>query len=203
MRRRSQGRISRDRHLPRRAPRLPALWRRTRRVPVEDIVLLFAAPWARPLAADLAVQVPCRSLILESAYTNSQDMARLYMPFMFDWRPSVPYDNLGGIGKIPVPLLVIHGEDDESSPWTWAAGSSAAPDPKELYIIPRPTTTAPTWWAGQGPILTAYRPSIHRKREKSVESASSRVDQSDRLRTMNRCLLFPPLKIDHIQSNTR
>lgn len=109
----------------------------TRKIPARDIVL-FGRSLGTALATGLAVQVPCRSLILESAYTNSQDMARLYMPFLFDWRPSVPYDNLGKIGQISVPLLVIHGEDDEIIPVDMGRRVfAAAPDPKELYLIPR------------------------------------------------------------------
>jgi len=109
----------------------------TRKIPARDIVL-FGRSLGTALATDLAVQVPCRSLILESAYTSSQDMARLYLPFLFDWRPSVPYDNLGKIGQISVPLLVIHGEDDEIIPVDMGRRVfAAAPDPKELYLIPQ------------------------------------------------------------------
>ena len=86
---------------------------------------------------DLAVKEPCRALILESAFTNSQDMARLYAPFLFDWRPRVPYDNLGKIDKIRVPMLIIHGENDEIIPVDMSRRLfAAAPEPKELYIIP-------------------------------------------------------------------
>ena len=35
---------------------------------------------------------------------------------MFDWRPRVPYDNLGKIDKIKAPLLIIHGSEDEIIP---------------------------------------------------------------------------------------
>ena len=89
------------------------------------------------LATDIALQGPSRALILESAFTNSQEMARLYAPFLPDWRPKVPYDNLGKIGKVPVPVLIIHGSHDEIIPVDMARRVfEAAPDPKELYIIP-------------------------------------------------------------------
>lgn len=109
----------------------------TRKIPARNIVL-FGRSLGTALATDLAVKNPCRSLILESAYTNSQDMARLYLPFFFDWRPRVPYDNIGKIGQIKVPLLVIHGEDDEIIPVDMGRRVfAAAPEPKKLYIIPR------------------------------------------------------------------
>lgn len=108
----------------------------TRAVPGEDIVL-FGRSLGTSLATDLAGKVPCRCLILESAFTNSSDMARLYLPFMFDWRPKVPYDNLGKIDKLKVPVLIIHGEHDEIIPVDMSRRLyAAALPPKELYIIP-------------------------------------------------------------------
>jgi hypothetical protein len=108
----------------------------SRGVPGQEIIL-FGRSLGTALAVDLAVKEPCRALILESAFTNSQDMARLYAPFLFDWRPRVPYDNLGKIDKIRVPMLIIHGENDEIIPVDMSRRLfAAAPEPKELYIIP-------------------------------------------------------------------
>jgi fermentation-respiration switch protein FrsA (DUF1100 family) len=107
----------------------------TRGVPPGDLTL-FGRSLGSALATDLAVQVPCRSLILESAFTNSSEMAKLFAPFMFDWRPRVPYDNLGKIDKLKVPLLLIHGDQDEIIPVEMGRRLyAAAPEPKELYII--------------------------------------------------------------------
>jgi hypothetical protein len=108
----------------------------TRGVPAGDIVL-FGRSLGTALATDLAVRLPSRGLIIESAFTNSSDMAKLYLPFMFDWRPSIPYDNLGKIDKIKVPLLIIHGAEDEIIPVEMSRRLFAkARAPKELYIIP-------------------------------------------------------------------
>jgi fermentation-respiration switch protein FrsA (DUF1100 family) len=108
----------------------------SRKVPASDLVL-FGRSLGTALATDLAVRVPCRSLIIESAFTNSSDMAKLFAPFMFDWRPSIPYDNLGKVDKLKVPLLIIHGADDEIIPVAMGRRLyAAARDPKELYIIP-------------------------------------------------------------------
>lgn len=108
----------------------------TRQVATGEIIL-FGRSLGTALATDLAVRVPCRSLIIESAFTNSSDMAKLFAPFMFDWRPRVPYDNLGKIAKLKVPLLIIHGDQDEIIPVEMGRRLyAAARDPKELYIIP-------------------------------------------------------------------
>jgi len=109
---------------------------RTRQTPAEQVVL-FGRSLGTALATDLATRVPCRSLILESPFTNSSDMAKLFAPFMFDWRPSIPYDNIGKIEKIKAPVLVIHGEQDEVIPVAMGRRVfAAAPEPKELYILP-------------------------------------------------------------------
>ncbi len=107
----------------------------TRAVPAPDIVL-FGRSLGTALATDLAIQKPCRSLILESAFTNSSEMAKMLAPFLFDWRPKVPYKNLGKIDKVRVPVLIIHGSDDEIIPVEMGRRLfAAANSPKDLYII--------------------------------------------------------------------
>jgi fermentation-respiration switch protein FrsA (DUF1100 family) len=131
---RSQGRISREgtfmdaagayRHLT-----------EVRAIPAADLVL-FGRSLGTALATDLAGRRPCRSLILESAFTNSSDMAKMMAPSLFDWRPRVPYDNLGKIDRVKVPVFIIHGSQDEIIPVDMGRRVfAAANDPKELYII--------------------------------------------------------------------
>ncbi len=108
----------------------------TREIPPQDLVL-FGRSLGTALATDLAVRYPCRVLILESPFTNSRDMARLYAPFLFDWRPKVPYDNVGKIGQVRIPVMVVHGTQDEVIPVDMGRRVfEAAPEPKELYLIP-------------------------------------------------------------------
>ena len=105
-------------------------------MPTGDIVL-FGRSLGTALATDIALQHPCRALILESAFTNSSEMAKLLAPILFDWRPRVPYDNLGKIDKIKAPVLVIHGDSDEIIPVDMGRRIfAAANSPKDLYIIP-------------------------------------------------------------------
>jgi hypothetical protein len=132
---RSQGRISREGTFLDAA----AAYRyaaETRSIPPQEIVL-FGRSLGSALATDLAIRNPCRGLILESAFTNSSDMAKMIIPFMFDWRPKVPYDNLGKITQVTVPVLIIHGAHDEIIPVDMGRRLfAAANSPKDLYIIP-------------------------------------------------------------------
>jgi fermentation-respiration switch protein FrsA (DUF1100 family) len=132
---RSQGRISREGTFADAA----GAWRyvaETRGIAGADIVL-FGRSLGTALATGLALDQPCRGLILESAFTNSSDMAKMLAPFLFDWRPRVPYDNLGKIDKVKAPVLIVHGSDDEIIPVDMGRRLFAAANPpKELYIIP-------------------------------------------------------------------
>ena len=108
----------------------------TRAIPPEDLIL-FGRSLGTALATDVAIQKPCRSLILESAFTNSSEMAKMLAPFLFDWRPKVPYDILGKITQLSVPVLIIHGAEDEIIPVAMGRRVfAAANSPKDLYIIP-------------------------------------------------------------------
>jgi fermentation-respiration switch protein FrsA (DUF1100 family) len=132
---RSQGRISREGTFKDTAAAYHYVTA-TRGVPAEDLVL-FGRSLGSALATDLAIKKPCRALILESAFTNSSDMAKMMAPFLFDWRPKIPYDNLGKIDKVKVPVFVIHGSHDEIIPVEMGRRvAAAANEPKELYIIP-------------------------------------------------------------------
>ena len=132
---RSQGRISREGSFLDAA----AAYRyvvETRGVPTGDVVL-FGRSLGTALATDIALKQPCRTLILESAFTNSAEMAKLLASFLFDWRPRVPYDNLGKIAQVKAPVLIIHGSDDEIIPVDMGRRVFAAANPpKDLYIIP-------------------------------------------------------------------
>jgi hypothetical protein len=158
---RSQGRISREGTFKDAA----AAYRyvaETRGIPGQEIIL-FGRSLGSALATDLAIKVPCRCLIIESPFTNSSDMAKLFAPFLFDWRPSIPYDNLGKIDKVKAPVMVIHGEQDEIIPVDMGRRVfAAAPEPKELYIIPRAHHND-TYMVGGEAYFQRLRDFIHRK----------------------------------------
>jgi fermentation-respiration switch protein FrsA (DUF1100 family) len=132
---RSQGRISREGTFADAVAAYRAVVE-TRGVPAEDVVL-FGRSLGTALATDLAAKHPCQGLILESAFTNSSEMAKMLAPFLFDWRPRIPYDNLGKIVKVKAPVLIIHGSNDEIIPVEMGRRVfAAANSPKDLYIIP-------------------------------------------------------------------
>ena len=139
----------------------------TRAIPGGEIIL-FGRSLGTALATNLAVTYPCGALILESPFTNSHDMARLYMPILpFDWRPKIPYDNIGKIGQVRVPVMIIHGANDEIIPMKMGIRVfEAAPEPKELYIIPRAYHND-TYTAGGSEYFDRFKAFIERSVRKS------------------------------------
>src|SRR3972149_6411140 len=97
----------------------------------------FTAMPGTALAPAVAVERPCLGIILESAFTSTDDVMRLYFRFLPPLPPgTIKYDSLALIGKVTVPKLVIHGEHDEIIPlWMGKRLYEAASPPKEFYLI--------------------------------------------------------------------
>ena len=84
-----------------------------------DEIILFGRSLGAAVAIEIALTRKVRSLITESAFTSTKEMARtmlLFMPFSF-FLPS-HYNNLEKITRINVPKLIIHGEEDEIVPFS-------------------------------------------------------------------------------------
>jgi fermentation-respiration switch protein FrsA (DUF1100 family) len=101
-------------------------------------IVIFGESLGAAVALELALAVPARALVLESPFTSIPDMARAVYPFLPVW-PLVRtrYDNLGKIGRLGLPLLVLHGDRDDVVPF--AQGKrlfDAAPGPKRFFAIP-------------------------------------------------------------------
>jgi fermentation-respiration switch protein FrsA (DUF1100 family) len=112
-------------------------WLREHGQPPERI-LIFGESLGSAVALDLAVSSAARALVLESPFTSIPDMARAVYPFLPVW-PLVRtrYDNLAKIGRLRVPLLVLHGDRDNVVPFAQGRRLfEAAPEPKRFYAIP-------------------------------------------------------------------
>ena len=98
--------------------------------------VIFGRSLGGAVAIDLATRVEADALIVESTFTSIHTIARLLFPLPLPALP-VEYDSLSKIGRLKLPLLVIHGERDELIPF--AEGQAlfeAAPEPKSWYPIP-------------------------------------------------------------------
>lgn len=100
-------------------------------------IVYFGRSLGAGVAVELATRHPPLGLILESPFPSIPEMARHHYPFL----PVGPllrtkYDSLAKIGRVKVPLLVLHGDRDDTVPLE--AGRKlfeAANEPKEFYTI--------------------------------------------------------------------
>ena len=97
--------------------------------------IIFGRSLGGAVAIDLATRAEAEALIVESTFASAHTMARLLFPFPLPALP-VKYDSLSKIGRLKMPLLMIHGERDELIPF--AEGQvlfEAAPEPKMWYPV--------------------------------------------------------------------
>jgi fermentation-respiration switch protein FrsA (DUF1100 family) len=70
-------------------------------------------------ALEVALNRGVKSVILESAFTSTKDMAKT-MPLSFLLTPFLPanYNNLEKVARLHIPKLIIHGDSDEVVPFS-------------------------------------------------------------------------------------
>ena len=112
-------------------------WLHERGVEDPDIVV-FGKSLGGGLACEIAQGRELKALVLESTFTSLKRVARKLFPFL---PPGVPlgevYDSISKLPSARCPVLVIHGEMDELIPVGEGFDLyAAAPEPKELYLVP-------------------------------------------------------------------
>lgn len=112
-------------------------WLHERGVEDPDIVV-FGKSLGGGLACEIAQGRELKALVLESTFTSLKRVARKLFPFL---PPGVPlgevYDSISKLPSARCPVLVIHGEMDELIPVGEGLDLyAAAPEPKELYLVP-------------------------------------------------------------------
>jgi hypothetical protein len=105
-------------------------------IPSERIVLFGRSLGASP-AIEISLKRNVRSIIIESAFTSTKEMAKtmfLFKIFSFLLPPN--YNNLEKISQVTVPKLIIHGENDKIVPFPMGQKLfEAAPQPKYFFPI--------------------------------------------------------------------
>ncbi len=101
-------------------------------------IVVFGKSLGGAVACEIAQGRGFKALVLESTFTSLAGVARKLFPF---FPPGVPigevYDSITKIAHVRCPILVIHGEMDELIPVGEGLDLyAAAPEPKELYLVP-------------------------------------------------------------------
>lgn len=91
------------------------------------------------VAVEMAIRHGCAALILESPFLSIAEMAKVSLPFLpVGSLLRTRYDTLSKIGRVGVPLLIVHGENDEIVPFRHGERLfEAAGEPKAFYAVKR------------------------------------------------------------------
>lgn len=107
-------------------------------VPARQVVL-FGESLGSAVALQMASEQSPGALILEAPFTSAVDVAASAYPFVpVRWLVKDRYESIAKIGRIRVPLLIVHGERDRIVPVRYARRLfEAAAQPKKAVFLPR------------------------------------------------------------------
>lgn len=86
-------------------------------------------------ALHLATARPIRAVVIESAFTNATDMARVHYRFLPSFIVRLSMDNLARAGQLTAPMLVFHGAEDDIAPPRMGRAVAEAGHARELVMI--------------------------------------------------------------------
>lgn len=104
-----------------------------------DRIVLYGESLGSGIATEMALEIPAKALILEAPFTSIADMAQRRFPyFPARWLVLDRFDNAAKIGRVSMPVLVLHGALDPVTPAAFGREvHAAAREPKELRVFPR------------------------------------------------------------------
>ncbi|HTP41202.1 MAG TPA: alpha/beta hydrolase [Nitrospiria bacterium] len=100
-------------------------------------IVYYGQSLGSAVAVELARRSPPDGLILEAPFLSIQAMAKAVVPLLpVGALVSTKYDSLSKIGAIHVPLLILHGDQDEVVPYAQGRRLfAAANEPKRFFTI--------------------------------------------------------------------
>jgi pimeloyl-ACP methyl ester carboxylesterase len=100
-------------------------------------LLIFGRSLGAAVAAEMASRHDSRAVILESPFASIREMAKVVFPALpIGPLLSAKFDVIDKVGKITVPLLVLHGDQDGIIPFEQGQRVfAAARQPKQFYPI--------------------------------------------------------------------
>lgn len=103
-----------------------------------DRIVLYGESLGSGVATEMALETQARALILEAPFTSIGDMAQLRFPyFPARWLVLDRFDNASKIGRVEMPVLILHGARDGITPARLGQRLfQAAKEQKTLRIFP-------------------------------------------------------------------
>lgn len=106
-------------------------------------IIFYGFSLGTGVAVELALREACAGLVLRAPFTSIRDLVLERLPplrrplALVPWLPATRYDSAAKIPRIRVPVLVMHGDADESvPPWMGRRLSELAPEPKTFVSFP-------------------------------------------------------------------
>ena len=103
-------------------------------------IVYFGRSLGVAIATELAVRHRPNGLILESGFPSITYMANVERPWLPAWVVhrilAARYDSGSKIGALNVPVLIVHGDADDTVPLrAGQALFNAASEPKSFYVV--------------------------------------------------------------------
>ncbi|MCI0889399.1 MAG: alpha/beta hydrolase [Chloroflexi bacterium] len=106
-------------------------------------IVFYGFSMGTGVAVELALREPSAGLILRAPFTSVRDLIIERMPGLrpllavMPWLPLTRFDSLRKIAHVPGPLLVMHGDADETVPyWMGQRLYERGPEPKTFVTFP-------------------------------------------------------------------
>jgi fermentation-respiration switch protein FrsA (DUF1100 family) len=103
-------------------------------------IVLYGQSLGTTAVADLAARHECAAIIMESGLSSGSDMAKVVLPLLphqLYFLAKNRFDSAGKLPRVHCPVLITHGELDETVPAEQAQTLFAAANPpKKLIIFP-------------------------------------------------------------------
>jgi len=101
-------------------------------------IVYFGRSLGAAVAVELATEEPPAGVVLISPFASLEEMGRLAFPHLpVGWILKGRYDSMSRISRIHTPLLIIHGDQDQTVPvGQGRALYLAANEPKSFRLLP-------------------------------------------------------------------
>ncbi len=106
-------------------------------------IVFYGFSMGTGVAVELALREQSAGLILRAPFTSVKDLIIDRLPVLrrplsvMPWLPGTRFDSARKIGHVPGPLLVMHGDADETVPyWMGQRVYELGPDPKTFVTFP-------------------------------------------------------------------
>jgi uncharacterized protein len=99
-------------------------------------LVYFGQSLGAAVAVEVARRHPPAGLVIETTFSTLKDVARVHYPYVPLWLLQTKYETAAKLPELQIPLLILHGDQDEVVPLAQAERLyAAANEPKTLAVV--------------------------------------------------------------------